>query len=181
MFRFCGNAVELQFEVLQRRIGAGRQRQQRISLLALLFPLRLLIYQVPELPVLAALRQVQVARTQVVPHPESDCDLPSVLLELIFAAFDRCPQVGIHKPLGSVRRQRLQLGPMQAANDINGRQHGFCAALRFERQLKEPGLIPVEVAQPVFESLGISEQFHPLKGPAISHCLLKILPRDLLE
>jgi len=77
--RFGRYLIELQFEMLQGRIGAHRQGQERESLLAFLLPTGLVVNQVPEVSVIAALRQVQIARLQVIPHGEPQCDLPGVL------------------------------------------------------------------------------------------------------
>src|SRR5262245_40582614 len=120
--------------MLECRLRFGWQRKTSVSLLPLPSPTGAFIDQIPELPVLPAFGQIQIARTQLVTYGQPQRDLPSALLGAALRVAQGGAQMGSDESQWGIGGKAFQLAAVQPPRDVESGEHGFRAGLRLERQ-----------------------------------------------
>ena len=100
--------IEFGGDLGQEYLSVDRQIEALVGLFAGLLPVPVIIDQVPERDVVAALRQEQTAGAQGVAHREGEGDFPDGAVE--FAAGDQMgTPVRLHEAVRIIRRQRARV------------------------------------------------------------------------
>ena len=165
LFRGAHGPIEFGGELGQEYLSVGRQIEALVGLLASLLPFPVIIDQVPERDVIAALRQEQTAGTQGVAHREGEGDFPDGAVE--FAAGDQMgAPVRLHEAMRIIRRQRAAGAGIQGAQDLDGPEQCLAAGGGLEWQGKEGGQVLAQRAVAREHGIEVAALFQPLIGPA---------------
>ena len=121
-------------------LSVNRQVETLVGLFTGLLPLRLIVNQVPEGYVVAALRQEQAAGAQRVTDREGERDFPDGAVQ--FAAGlvindEMGPPVSLHEAVRIIRRQRAARAGVQRTQDLDRPEKGFVSGSSLERQGEE--------------------------------------------
>jgi len=120
--RGAGRPVEFCAEPGQEGLPIGWQVEALVGLLTGLLPASVIINQVPERDVVAALRQEQAAGAERVADGESERDLPDGTVEFA-ARLVACDQmrtlIGLHEAVRVVGRERTAHAGIEGAQDFN--------------------------------------------------------------
>jgi len=143
--------IEFRGELGQECLPVGRQSEALVGLLAGLLPFPVIIDQVPEGDVIAALHQEQTAGAQGVAHREGEGDFPDGTVEMFDGLAIRDPlavlafrdQMGtpvrLHEAVRIIRRQRVPGAGIQGTHNLDGLKYCFAAGGGLEWQGKEAG------------------------------------------
>ena len=114
------------------------QVEALVSLRARLRPAPVIIDQVPERDVIAALRQEQATGAQRVANGKSQGDFPDSSVEFV-AGDEMRPPVRLYEVMRVIRRQPDTSTSIQAAQDFDGFEQYFTADSCLERQSQKAG------------------------------------------
>ena len=157
--------IEFGGEPGQKHPPIGWQIEALVGLFAGLLPFPVIIDQVPERDVIAALRQEQTAGAQGVADREGEGDFPDGAVE--FAA---CYQMGtpvrLHEAVRIICRQRAAGAGIQCAQDLDSPEQYLAAGGGLEWQGKEGGQVLAQRAVAREHGIEVTALFQPLVGPA---------------
>jgi len=169
LFGGARRGFEFRLELFDERLPVEGQRQALVRRLLVLPPVLVVVDQVPERDMLAALRQEQAAGAQCVANGKGERDFPDATVELLagLAVRDQMgAPVRLYEAVRIVRRQGGPGAGIEGALDFYGPEQWFAPRGGLEGQGEEGRQVLAQRAVARLHGIEVAAGFEPFIGAA---------------